>query len=67
MKNRLKNKTFEVENNKNNFINKITSNKKESFKIYHKNKINHQNNKTNSNDLNNQVVIKKNNARIIGI
>ena len=62
MKNRLKNKTFEVENNKNNFINKITSNKKESFKIYHKNKINHQNNKTNSNDLNNQVVIKKNNA-----
>ena len=57
MKNRLKNKTFEIENINNNYIGKIT-NMKENFKIYQKNKI-HRN--SNNIEINNQVIIKKNN------
>ena len=54
MKNRLKNKTFEIDNFNNNIMNKIS---KENYKIYHKSKINQNNNDENSN----QIMIKKNN------
>jgi hypothetical protein len=55
MKNRMKNKTFEIENLNNNFK---VNNTKETLKIYQKNKI-----KRHSNNLenNNQILIKKNN------
>ena len=54
MKNRIKNKTFELENINNNIINKIS---KENYKIYHKSKINDNNNNENIN----HILIKKNN------
>ena len=57
MKNRLKNKTFEVENFNNNYIGKI-NNLKENCKIYQKNRIN---NHSNNIEINNQVIVKKNN------
>ena len=60
MKNRIKNKTFEIENIKNNLMNKLVT-LKESLKIYQKNNINRQNYKNNHIDINNQVIIKKNN------
>ena len=47
MKNRLKNKTFEVDN---------LIGLKDNLKVYHKNKINH-----NNVEINNQIIIKKNN------
>ena len=55
MKNRMKNKTFEIENINNNFK---ANNTKETLKIYQKNKI-----KRHSNNLenNNQILFKKNN------
>ena len=60
MKNRIKNKTFEIENIKNNLMNKIVT-LKENLKIYQKNNINRQSYKNNHIDINNQVIIKKNN------
>ena len=56
IKRRIKNKTFEGNNMKNNIINKIGA-MKEGSKIYFKNKINCQNN--NNNDID-QIMIKKN-------
>ena len=58
MKNRLKNKTFEVENNNNNIYIAKINNIKENYKIYQKNKINNHNNNI---EIKNQVIIKKNN------
>ena len=55
MKNRLKNKTFEIEKTNKNLNNKISS-LKENYKIYPKNKIGY------NNDINNQMIIKKNKA-----
>ena len=59
-KNRVKNKTFEIENNNTNILNKI-NNIKENYKIYQKNKImNHSNHL----EGNNQVINKKNNLAV---
>ena len=71
MKNGIKNKTFEVDNIKNNLMNKIAS-IKESFKVYQKNKNryhnhknNMKNNKNNYMDINNPANLKKNNNNFV--
>ena len=62
IKNRVKNKTFEIENINSNIINKINHNK-ENYKIYQKNKNIYQNNHLEGNN-NNQVIIIKNNLAV---
>ena len=63
VKNRVKNKTFEIENINSNIINKISYNK-DNCKIYQKNKITHHSNHSNNLEGNNQAIIKKNNLAV---